>query len=58
MGRHKVGYRAQRGPERGVLYKDAKGEEIFRTCKEFMQDVMTGPCIVLDYDMEDNCLQS
>lgn len=42
LGGHKIGYRAIKGTERGVLYKK-NDEEVFRPCTSFIQDMLTGP---------------
>ena len=36
LGGHKVGYRAMKGTERGVLYKK-NNEEVFQFCTSFIQ---------------------
>lgn len=51
LGDHKVGYRAIKGTERGVLYKK-NNEEIFQSCTSFIQDMLTGPCIEVRSEKE------
>ena len=51
LGGHKIGYRAIKGTERGVLYKK-NDEEMFQSCTSFIQDMLTGPCIVVKQEKE------
>ena len=49
IGGHKVGYRAIRNNERGVLYKK-NNEEFFQPFSTFIQDILTGPCIIVNQE--------
>ena len=51
IGDHTVGYRAIKNNERGVMYKK-NNEEIFQPCSTFIQDILTGPCIIVNQGKE------
>lgn len=51
IGGHKICYRAIKDNERGVLYKK-NDEEVFQSCTSFIQDILTGPCIIVKQEKE------